>query len=294
MNLSDIRVLRPRLVRLPDPADYEAAREELGGHWPSGYREYVGHLGSGVLSGLVRVHTPPQVISATRDFRPRIRSYWFWARSRHLLPKARALRCAVVADTIDGDEVIFDPGAPSDLFFLPRGGDEATLAGHTLFEALRWILTKRHRIRSREFEPTHDPLYLMPSVLALTGTFSSLEVPADGHGQEVVGLEISIVGSHDGYYAVIQERAGRPTVARIRLDFEQSGDVTDREAVAAHFHTPKSSPLGETEFRGFVSPAAIQGTLRFADVITPYVHTSRQPWSFSLPRRRSFWHRQPS
>ena len=133
------------------------------------------------------------------------------------------------------------------------------------------------------------PLYLMPIVPAVTGIFSSLKICEDRGRHYVFGLEMTIVGSKEGFYVIIQQHAGKPTVTQIHFDFEETGKVHGRSKFSARFTTAKSSPIGEAEFKGTITSDALRGTLRFADVKTKYSHTKRQAWTFSLPRKSSLW-----
>lgn len=289
MLMSDIQIKLRGLIQPVSTDEVDLIAAEFQTDLPTGYKKYVSALGKGRLASLIRVYPPRQLISNTREFRKRISKHWLWTKTHDLLSKERALECVVVADTVNGDELIYHPSNTRELFFLPRGGDKTLVAGKGLLDALEWILTQRYRIKDRSFEPAHKPLYLTPIVPAVTGTYSSLKVGEDCGRHWVSGLEFIIVGSKEGFYAIIQQHAGIPTITRIHFDFEETGKVNGRNKISARFTTPKSSPLGEAEFRGTITNDALKGTLRFADVKTKYSLTKRDAWTFTLPRKASLW-----
>jgi hypothetical protein len=156
MDLKTIRVVGGPLVRAT-AAQVADAESRLWVTFPAGYREYVTTLGEGVLGGaFVRVYPPWRVLRELAGWRERIRQYWFWDKGRKVLPKERALESVVVADTVNGDELVFHPGRPDRLFVLPRHRETVYEAGADLLAAVEWMcgsgkLTKR--FAEREFEP---------------------------------------------------------------------------------------------------------------------------------------------
>jgi hypothetical protein len=114
-------------------------------------------LGEGVLGGsFVRVYPPWRVLIELTERRDRIRKFWFWEKGEKTLPKERALESVIVADTVNGDELIFHPGKPDRLFVLPVEKDQIFEAGSDLLAAVEWMcasgkLTKR--FTERNFEP---------------------------------------------------------------------------------------------------------------------------------------------
>ena len=148
MLMSDIQVKMKGLIQPAAPDEVNLIRAELQTELPTGYKKYVSALGEGKLASLIRVYPPGKLISNTREFRQRISKHWFWTKSHDLLSKERALECVVVADTVNGDELIYHPSDTRKLFFLPRGGDDALVAGQGLLDALEWILTRRYRIKA--------------------------------------------------------------------------------------------------------------------------------------------------
>jgi hypothetical protein len=140
MNLSDIHVSEKKPLVLASPAEVDALEASLWINFPDGYREYITKLGEGVLGGsLVRIYPPWRIQKELVDWRRRIAKYWFWDEGRELLPKERALECIIIGDTLNGDELIFHPLRPSQLFVLPRGGSDVFIVRDNLFGAVEWM-----------------------------------------------------------------------------------------------------------------------------------------------------------
>jgi hypothetical protein len=156
MNLSDVKVVGQPLV-LAQAREVDELESRLWITFPAGYREYVTQLGEGILGGtFVRVYPPWRLEKELSEWRTRIDKYWFWDAGKELLPKARALECVVLADTMQGDELVFHPRYPDRLFVLPRGGQKIFAVGEDLFSAVDWMcgsgkLTRR--FKERNFEP---------------------------------------------------------------------------------------------------------------------------------------------
>jgi hypothetical protein len=131
-------------VGVPD-AEVDAAETALGARFPGDYRAFITRLGRGLLGGLVRVYSPADIANGpnnVREWRKRIDEYWFWDASAELLPKARALECVCIADTVGGDELVFHPSEPDRLYVMAHDFDEAYLASTTGLEAaVDWFFT---------------------------------------------------------------------------------------------------------------------------------------------------------
>jgi hypothetical protein len=156
MKIDDVRVTREPRV-LAKLAEIDALEAELWVTFPSGYRAYVTKLGEGVLGGdFVRIFPPWRISKELEVWRQRIAKYWFWDKSRTLLPKERALECVIVGDTTNGDEMIFHPTRPGTLFVLPRERATAFEVSGDLWTAIEFAcssgkLTKA--FAARNFEP---------------------------------------------------------------------------------------------------------------------------------------------
>lgn len=125
--------------------DVSAAEAAIGAVFPAGYRAFITRYGRGVLGGILRIYTPDGILNGPnniKEWRARIGEYWFWDASESLLPKAHALECVIVGDTVGGDELIFHPSAPDRLYVLAHDFDEAYLVSTTGLEAaIDWFFT---------------------------------------------------------------------------------------------------------------------------------------------------------
>jgi hypothetical protein len=156
LNIRDIRILKKPLI-LADPAAVDAIETKLWIGFPAGYRDYVTKLGEGVLGGsFVRIYPPWRIEKELDEWRRRISKYWFWETSGEVLPKERALECVIIGDSVNGDELIFHPARPKQLFVLPRDGEKTLIAGSSLLEAVEWMCSSgelTEPFAEREFEP---------------------------------------------------------------------------------------------------------------------------------------------
>lgn len=158
MKIDDITPVSDGLV-LAGGAEVDALEQRLWITFPKGYREYVTRLGEGTLGGsLVRVYPPWRIADELDGWRQRIDRYWFWDDGSGTLPKARALECVVIGDTVNGDELVFHPARPDRIFVLPRDEEVVYDAGPDLLEAADWICSCGkfcEPFDERDFEP-HD------------------------------------------------------------------------------------------------------------------------------------------
>ena len=156
MKVRDIRILKKPLV-LAGADEIDALEAKLWVTFPAGYREYVTKLGEGVLGGaFVRIYPPWRIEKDLLEWRKRIGKHWFWEKSRKLLPKERALECVIIGDTVNGDELIFHPVRPNQLFILPRDSEKASVAGADLLEAVERMCSSgelTEPFAERDFEP---------------------------------------------------------------------------------------------------------------------------------------------
>jgi hypothetical protein len=143
MTLGDLHVTSDPLYYNSAP-DVDDAEARLGIRLPAGYREFIARFGEGFLGGCIRVYPPYQILEGDNNvsaWRERISEYWFWDAGADVLTKDRALECVIVADTIDGDELVAHPSAPDRLYVLPRYDEMIYVAGDGLLPAIEWMLT---------------------------------------------------------------------------------------------------------------------------------------------------------
>ena len=136
--------------------DNVAAR--LGLTFPDGYAEYVTELGEGLLSGYLRIWSPRKVeaelAGASSASSPKISS------GIRTVPSLRAAgETVMLGDTMDGDDLVFHPERPDDLFVLPRHDDQVYRVGPGLDAAIDWLCDSGVLTRPmpfRYFEPHGD------------------------------------------------------------------------------------------------------------------------------------------
>ena len=104
----------------------------------------------------MRIYPPWRIEKELSEWRRRINKYWFWDDGRELLPKERAVECVIVGDTVNGDELLFHPHRPNQLYVLPRDGAQIFNAGADLLAAVEWMCSSGElveRFDERRFEP---------------------------------------------------------------------------------------------------------------------------------------------
>ena len=96
-------------------------------------------FGEGVLGGsFIRIYPPQRIVRDLAEWRARIAEYWFWDQGAAVLPKERALECIVFADTLNGDEMVFHPRVPDQVFILPRDSQDIFVIGPDLPAVIEW------------------------------------------------------------------------------------------------------------------------------------------------------------
>ena len=121
------------LATAEDIAQCEAA---LNTQFEADYREYVTRYGEGDLGVYLRVYLPEQIMKERPEWLERITRYWFWDEGADVLTKEQVLQSIAVADTLDGDELIWFEGR---YYVLPREEEKIYDLGATLGEAITWL-----------------------------------------------------------------------------------------------------------------------------------------------------------
>ena len=156
LDLSQVTIRGGPLVLTPEE-EIDTLEETLGIPLPQGYRDYLITLGEGVLGGhFVRVYPPKRVIEELEAWRERIDQYWFWDQGATVLSRQRVLESIRIADTVNGDELIFHPAEPNRLLVLPIESEKIFVAGNSLLEAVEWCCSSgklTRRFSERVFEP---------------------------------------------------------------------------------------------------------------------------------------------
>ena len=114
-------------------AQFEAA---LNTQFEADYREYVTRYGRGGLGVYLRVYLPERIMKEQPEWLERITRYWFWDEGADVLTKEQVLQSIVVADTWDGDEIIWFEGR---YYVLPHEEEKIYDLGATLGEAITWL-----------------------------------------------------------------------------------------------------------------------------------------------------------
>lgn len=155
----NITVVGEPLVLSP-PAEVDAAENQLGIRFPTGYREYVTRFGEGVLGGTyLRIYPPCRILSGSNnvaEWRQRIAEYWFWDDGRDVLTREQVLESVIIGDTLDGDELVVHPSNPERVYVLPRDSENILVAGDGLPAAIEWLCgsgTLTEAFAERNFEP---------------------------------------------------------------------------------------------------------------------------------------------
>ncbi|WP_020391371.1 SMI1/KNR4 family protein [Kribbella catacumbae] len=131
--------------------DVRTAEAALGVQLPNGYRELMTTLGDGEISGILRVFSPAKLEAEQELFRELTQDVWFFNEPDETLTKDYALESIAIADSIDGDQVIFHPGTGR-LHVLPRHDEHTYSVGTDLWDVVAWfqesgVLTRPHPFR---------------------------------------------------------------------------------------------------------------------------------------------------
>jgi hypothetical protein len=153
----DYYLVQDDLQRWTD-AEVAAAESGLGRPLPPGYRAFVTTLGTGAISDIVRLPTGKQLVEQQRQFQDLIRAAWFF--DDDLLTQVRALGSIQVADSLDGDMVVYEPTSGR-YYVLPRHDDQVHSVGTDMAEVIEWFLESGVLIRpsrTRYFESFRGPM----------------------------------------------------------------------------------------------------------------------------------------
>lgn len=184
MNLSDIYVVGYMPATVTDNAVTEAEMA-LGTRFPVGYREYITALGDGVYNDWVSIFTPSAIIDGNTEFQER----WSWLAAGgdydgyqgfDQFPVTRLLESIALFDTRSGDECVFHPTQPAELYVIPREDPIVYKIGGTLADALHWItesgvLRPRFRVRTLTVEGDlvdRQVVYFEPNLDRVTERFA--------------------------------------------------------------------------------------------------------------------------
>lgn len=186
LDLAKVEVVGGPLVLASDP-EVDDLEARLGTTFPDGYREFVTRLGEGALNVLVRVYPPWRVLAELDVSRGSFSAYWLWESDDVPFGQDQAMESISIADTIDGDMVVFRPSDPARIIVLPRQDERLVARGPNLLETIEWICrggTGSRTSRRRTFSPFDSRLEGMdgarlerPSVSASDAAAPALDRP---------------------------------------------------------------------------------------------------------------------
>jgi len=157
MKSSPVYLVNPKLKRATK-ADVKKAERQIGALFPPGYAKFVTEFGEGAYCDLVRVYLPQRVVKDLKEFRQRVVEYFLWDEGKPLLSPEQVGECVSIADTYEGDELVFHPSKPSQLYLLPRHRWEILRVGSSLDGALRWLCQSGKLYTRRSTTPYFDSM----------------------------------------------------------------------------------------------------------------------------------------
>jgi len=138
MPFEDVYLVTQRL-NTATPEQVASAEQTLGFKFPDGYFEFVTRFGEGDYSTFVRVYMPSRIVDEHREFQDRWNEYFFWDDGRDIIRKQQVIESFIIADTLQGDELICHPTQPNRLLVLPRYHATVFEAGNGLPAAIDWL-----------------------------------------------------------------------------------------------------------------------------------------------------------
>jgi hypothetical protein len=137
MLFSDLYLVTDKLQTIPQ-SEVDQLPERLGFSLAPGYAEFMTTLGIGTYWDLLRVYEPQRILHELEQARKGWDEYYFWEEGKDTLSKEQVLRSVLFADSIDGDNIIFNPEFPDTLFVLPRHDDVIYWVPESFKNPLLW------------------------------------------------------------------------------------------------------------------------------------------------------------
>ena len=156
-SIDEIYVVSDNLVP-PSQEQFERARLALQTEFPPGYDQFMLKFGKGSFSGYLRPFGPEGVVSELASNRELLVQD-YWDRGKLRLTREERIKLVPFADTIDGDLFAFPPGAPNEIFVLPRQDDQIFKTGPTFLDLLNWVADSGQIVqpfRAKFFQPWND------------------------------------------------------------------------------------------------------------------------------------------
>lgn len=138
LDLDAVEVRGGPLVLASD-AEVDELQYRLSAKFPDGYREYVTRLGEGSLNIFVRVLPPWRILAELEEHRGMMSAYWFWESGKVPFGQEQAMESILLADTLDGDVIVFHPDHRGQIIVLPRHRDRLYARGPDLLETINWV-----------------------------------------------------------------------------------------------------------------------------------------------------------
>jgi hypothetical protein len=115
-------------------AEVERLESTLGIKLPIGYRNFITRFGVGYYCDLFYIYAPDYILQEYAQHREfwkewyytdtQGKSHWFFEGSESILNEAQLQECVIIGDTKDGDELVFYPAQPDNIYILPRHSDK--------------------------------------------------------------------------------------------------------------------------------------------------------------------------
>lgn len=221
------------------PAEIDAVEHALGARFPDGYREYVGAFGEAIDTLFLRVYPPKRVRAELPQWRRRVDAFWFWAPADDGFGADEGYASIPIADTLNGDELVFHPDRPGVLYVLPRDEEVVAPLRGGLIEALAWMAESGElgaRERVRYAMPLHHPA---SRVLRPNGDAPDGRTVAAGvvDALRAVDPNARVVEQDDGGATVLLPTLGGVALVaaggEVTLDLDPSADVAQLERALA-------------------------------------------------------------
>jgi hypothetical protein len=119
--------------------EIEQVEQQMNLSFPCGYAEYMTTLGVGTYCGYVRVYPPAKILHESHEIQERWNTYYFWDAGWEVLEKEQVVESIPLADTGNGDELIFHPSRKDKLYVLPHSDEVIYNVGPDLDTALIWL-----------------------------------------------------------------------------------------------------------------------------------------------------------
>lgn len=209
-SLDEVYVVSQRLVSVSQ-AQMDRAKAALGTEFPAGFEEFILRFGKGDFSGYLRPYDPGRIVDELASNREWV-SHDFWEDGELQLTREERTRLVLFADTIDSDAFAFLPGAPEEVFVLPRHQSRLFETGPTMLDLINWTVTSGEVVRpfsQKFFQPWNDyaslrfnaaeGTYELNQMQAIFETIGSADYMVIGEGEESIDYFIQKFGAHFNY-----------------------------------------------------------------------------------------------